>query len=270
MPILQINVTSAYVDLPVNVAVAGTLLALLCLLRAPERFGWRTAMAMIAALALAANGKVQMIPVALAVGCVWFVIAYAHLASGRSIGPFVANRCGALGLFTFFVAVSGLVGATALRNLVVHGVHLPAEHYHARRFLARPESASDVPAESINDAWLTVASPLRWLASVLEVGAFGFRELPWTFDQGYCVSAFEWNQCVRFPTTLSFRMGGYNAAYVLFLALFLVSALGRMKVGPRVELAVVFLLSTALAASMPRSHELRYSPDDCAGRSLSD
>ena len=63
---------------------------------------------------------------------------------------------------------------------------------------------------------------------------------------------------MRFPTTPSFRMGGYNAAYVLFLALFLVFALGRMKGGPRAELAGVFLLSTALAASMPRSHELRY------------
>ena len=121
VPILQINVTSAYVDLPVNLAVAATLLALPCLLRAPERFGWRKAMAMIAALALAANGKVQMIPIALAVGCVWFVVAYAHLARGRSIGSFVANRYGALRLFAFFVAAGGLVGVTALRNLVVHG-----------------------------------------------------------------------------------------------------------------------------------------------------
>ena len=65
-----------------------------------------------------------------------------------------------------------------------------------------------------------VPPPLRWLASVLEVGGYADRPLPWTYDQGLCVTGPVLEDCV-WGAGPSFRMGGYFAAYVLFLIAFL-------------------------------------------------
>ena len=109
----------------------------------------------------------------------------------------------------------------------------------------------------MSEAWRPVPAPLRWVASVLELGAYDYREMPWTYDQGYCQTALAWKDCWR-DRTPSFHMGGYFVPYVLGLLAFFVWRLRAQDARDRRLLIAALVGTTALASVMPRSHELRY------------
>ena len=92
---------------------------------------------------------------------------------------------------------------------------------------------------------------------MLELGAYGFREVPWTVDQGYCETALAWKDCWR-PPNASFHMGGYFVPYVLGLMAFLGWRLASKPGRDAGFFVTPFIGTTLLAACLPRSHELRY------------
>ncbi|MDS4073209.1 MAG: hypothetical protein RKL24_08615 [Defluviicoccus sp.] len=257
VPLIQIHVSSSYIDLPLNLAAAGVILNLLILAQAPERFGTFRLLASLACLVLVANSKPQMQVVAGALGLALFAACALLMLRGHRIGPFDPKRArGWLGMIAFFAAAGALVAASAIANAIMfanpfYPVEIPALG------LAGPVRALDAGWDSLAAAWATVPAPLRWLASVLEVDAYGYREVPWTFDQAYCASAASWRECWRQPS-LSFRMGGYFVTYVLFLAAFFLWQCRACVPVARRSLLWTVALVTLLTAVLPHAHELRY------------
>ncbi|MGE5441862.1 MAG: hypothetical protein ACM3Q0_02220 [Bacteroidota bacterium] len=111
--------------------------------------------------------------------------------------------------------------------------------------------------DSLAPEWRDVPPPLRWLASVLEVGGYADRPLPWTYDQGLCVTGPVLEDCM-WGTGPSFRMGGYFVGYVLFLIAFLGIRVCRAEMRERRLVLATIGSVTVLAAVLPHSHELRY------------
>jgi hypothetical protein len=257
VPLIQIHVSSSYIDLPLNLAAAAVILNLLVLSRAPEQFGrWRLATA-FACLVLMANSKPQMQLVAGVLGTALFVACGLSMLRGRRAGPFHPKRAsGWAGMIAVFAAAGVLVAASAIANAIVfanpfYPIELPALS------LVGPVRALEAGWDSLAPAWGAVPASLRWLASVLEIEAYGYRELPWTFDQAYCVSAASWRECWRQPG-FSFRMGGYFVPYVFFLAAFFLWQCRACASAARRSLLWTMALVTLLAAVLPHAHELRY------------
>lgn len=260
VPLIQIHATSTYVDLPVNLAAAAAILASVALVRAPETFGWPKFALVIACLGVAANGKLQMLGVAAPILAVFGIIACVLLASGRRVGPFSPSpsRASWLWLLCLLALAGAGVMAKPLENTLAYGnPFYPVRLEVAGVVLDGPIDAFRTSHDSLAETWRSVPSPLRWLASVLEVNAYGYRELPWTYDQAYCATALAWQDCAR-PAGASFRMGGYFVPYVLGLVAFLSWQLAVRPSAGRRMLVGVFAGTTLLAALLPRSHELRY------------
>ena len=88
---------------------------------------------------------------------------------------------------------------------------------------------------------------IKWLVSVSEYQAFGFRSALYTIAQGDVPR-----------TAMSFRMGGYLFLYV-FVSLILFVYLTWLQPRPRAYwILAVALAITAFIAMLPSSHELRY------------
>ena len=259
VPLIQIHATSTYVDLPANLAAAAAILALLVLIRAPEAFGWPKLIGLVACLVFAANSKPQMLGVIGPVAALFGIIAVVSLASGHRLGPFVPGRLGSwIGLSCFLLLAAASAGFKLVDNAIAHGnPFYPFRIAMLGLFLDGPIDALGTPEDSLNETWRPIPPPLRWLISVLEVGAYGYREVPWTFDQGYCQTSLAWKDCWR-PTSASFHMGGYFVPYVLSLMAFLGWRLASQPGRDRRTVLAIFAGSTLLAACLPRSHELRY------------
>ena len=199
VPLIQIHATSTYIDLPVNLAAAAAILAVMALIRAPETFGWPKLIVLIACLAFAANSKPQMVGVAGPVVAMFGIVAIVSLASGHRLGPFVPGRLGSwIGLFCFLLLAGAVVGAKLVDNAVAHGnPFYPVRIAMLGLLLDGPIDGLGTTEDSLAETWRPFPSPLRWLISVLEVGAYGYREVPWTFDQGYCETSLAWKDCWR-------------------------------------------------------------------------
>lgn len=251
VPLIQIHVTSGYIDLPLNLAASAAILSLMVLAQSPESFGLGRHLFVVACLALVANSKYQMLSVAAALGVTLFALVALPLARGRRVGPWVPYRIMSwLQLLVYFGVAGMVVSAWSINNLMTYNNPFYPLDFHVFG-IAFTGPYTDVvdtmPEDWISKAWADVPSPLRWLASVLEIQAYDFRPLPWNIDQG--------NVAFAAP---SFRMGGYFVSYVLFLCCFLVWRLGAIHRGSRLLLTATFLLMTLLVVILPAAHILRY------------
>lgn len=218
VPLVQTHATSAYVDLPANLALA---LGILFTVRAGSEATPRARDGAIAmtCLAFAGNAKLQLLPmvgIAAAFVCFRFLRkAPRHLA---------------------WLAPMALVGcATVLRNAMRFGNPVyPVALHIGPMVLHGPEAAyaSSPPALA---SW---PAPVRWALSVFEVG-----RAPWSVDQ------------FAAPESLDYRMGGFFGLYVL---LHLVLLARRAREPSMRPWSIAFALLTAVASVMPQSHELRY------------
>jgi hypothetical protein len=259
VPLIQSHVTASYIDLPLNLAVSVAILAMMDMVRRRGEFGWGPLLLVVACLAFAANGKLTMIPVAAVLGLVVFGLLAVRLAGGRAAGPFPpGSGRGWLMLIGLSLVAGAAIAGTALNNLIAFGNPIyPIELHALGLSLPGPESAMIPGDDSLAPAWRNVPPPLRWLASVLEVDGYADRPLPWTYDQGFCVTGHVLVDCV-WGTGPSFRMGGYFAAYVLFLIAFLGGQVCRPGMRERRLVLATIGFVTILAAVLPHSHELRY------------
>jgi hypothetical protein len=259
VPLIQIHATSSYIDLPLNLAAAAVILNLVKLVRAPEQFGTISLVATVACLVLMANSKLQMLGVAGMLGGTFFMLTVTLMLRGRRVGLFApAGAAGWARMLVFFAVGGVMVATTGIENAILFGnPFYPVGVRALGLSLPGPVKALEPGLDSLAGAWLEVPSPLRWLASVFEVDAYGYRQVPWTYDQAYCMSAARWHECWRVPAP-SFRMGGYFVPYVLFLLGFLVWRLAGAEPGAGRPLVWALLLTSLLAALLPHSHELRY------------
>ena len=237
IPEVQIQLTSSYIDVPVNAAATLALMVLLRLLVQPNADNRADVVIALAALGIAAGSKYQMVPIALAT---WLAIVL--LATWKP--PLIGFRSRYAG----FAALSAAGILVLLPKLAINAASFgnpfyPMDVVLGPIHLPGPESIAST--NSISEAWAASSRPVRWVASVLEYDAFRGRALPWTIGQGDVPQA-----------SPSFRMGGYFAPYVLG-AIALVGWSVRFAVTARWVAAMTLALSI-MCAWLPGSHELRY------------
>ncbi len=231
IPLVQIHATACYVDLPANACV--TMLGLLAYRQLVSRKppSMRVMLGASALAIAAANTKFQLVPVVLAAATVLIATALRRDAKRR------------MRLLVIALALP-LVFATPLKNVVRHGNPVwPVAIHLLGKTLPHAEGAY-----ASSPVWLeNVPRPLRWGASVLELGLRPIAEHHrWTIDQ--------WTP----PSEPGYRMGGFFGAYVVVnVAALLLAAFVRRTREARV--AVMFAGGATLVASLvPQSHELRY------------
>lgn len=231
IPLVQIHVTAAYVDLPAN--ACATLLALVTYqaLVAKEPPNTRE-LGIAAVLAVAtSNMKFQLVPVVL--GCAVVLLVRSLRNDDRRLA-----RLGVIALALPFVF------ATPIKNVILHGnpvwpveIHVPGVHipFAETAYASSPRWLEHVPR------------PVRFLCSVLEIGARPIAEgHRWSIDQ--------WTP----PDEPGYRMGGFFGAFVLVNLVALAFAAYRRRSRENVVAIAFFAGLSALVSVLPQSHELRY------------
>jgi len=242
VPLVAVHATGVYVDLPANAAATVGLLLLFSFLVEPDRFGPKALIGFFAACAFFAHAKLQAgLPAMLTASA--FVTAWVlNLRQRPTSGP--STR-----MFLVIAVIGiGLIGLNPLINLIAFGNPLYPIQFRVGP-LHFPGEVSAEKISIISGGTQFLPAPLRWLVSVLEVNAFGLREVPWTADQG-SVPADAWSN----------RMGGYGVFFVLGNAAFLFGPGGaagdpsRARIHAR-RMMVALTLVTSL---LPQAFELRY------------
>jgi hypothetical protein len=240
VPLVQLHASSCYVDLPGSLCAAALILEVIRLYatEAPPSDGapWR----LVALAGGAANMRFQLHPV---------VLLALLAAAPRVLVPMVRAvrgeaRAQAWRRLALLVLLLPLAFASPLKNAIVH--HNP---YYPMKLSAlgitlpgREEAYSNAPPY-LRDA----PRPVRFAASVLEVKIRPFASTRrWTIDQ--------WG-----PNDSTFnRMGGFFGAYVAFHLVLLGWIAARDRSREARAAAIGFAVLTAVTASLPQSHELRY------------
>jgi hypothetical protein len=237
IPQVQIQLSSSYIDVPVNAAVTLALMVVLRILIEPDADQRVDIALALAALGIAAGSKYQMMPIALATWC--FIVGF---ATWRPSIIRIDRRYAAFAILSV-AGVLILLPKLAINALTFGNPFYPMDlHLGPIQF----SGLEDIrPSNSISDAWADYPRPLRWLASVFEFDAFRGRILPWTLGQGEVPQS-----------NPSFRMGGYFVTYVLG-AIAMVAWVARSSAGARLA-AVLLVVLSVFCASLPLSHELRY------------
>jgi hypothetical protein len=237
IPAVQIQLTSSYIDVPLNAAVTLALLVVLRMLVEPTADQRPDIAIALLMLGIAAGSKYQMVPIALLTWATIVLLTMRKPSSiklkGRSIAFLVLSLAGMIVL---------------LPKLLLNAVNFGNPFYPiavAFGSIRLPGPEAMMQSASISDAWLNWPGPIRWLASVLEFDAFRGRPLPWTVDQADVLQS-----------SSSFRMGGYFVPYVLG-AVALLSWSTRLT-APAKWAATLVMILTLICASLPSSHELRY------------
>jgi hypothetical protein len=233
VPLVQIHVTSCYVDLPANAAAAALVLWVIRMHASTEVPRPRDGYVILGLAAVVANMRFQLHPLV-------FVAVAAALP--RLLPPlWRARDWRALSTFALFVP---LVGATFLRNAVV--LHNP--YYPMRLALGSVVLPGPDTAYSSSPAYLEHAPrTLRFVYSVLEVGLRPFSDgRRWTIDQ--------WAP----GDSPALRMGGFFGAYVVFHLLLLGWTVARDPSRRARVSGIGFAAFTLVMANVPQSHELRY------------
>jgi len=231
IPLVQIHATAAYVDLPPNAWVA--MLALLAYRQvvAREAPSVRALLFGSALAVAAANTKFQLVPVVLAAAAVLVATALRRDARRR------------VRLLVIALALP-FVFATPIKNTIRHGNPVwPVELHVLGKTLPHNEGAY-----ASSPDWLdNVPRPLRWGASVLELGLHPIAShARWSIDQ--------WTP----PSEPGYRMGGFFGAYAIVnvAALAFAAFVRRTR---EAKVAAMFAAGASIVASLlPQSHELRY------------
>jgi hypothetical protein len=239
VPLVQIHVTASYADLTANCALTIGVLALLSRCLGKDQGATVDLIVAAIALGVAAGTKLQLIPVA---ALAWMAISLVDIANRRA-------RTGAIAWgHAMLLAVVGVVATlpqVAWNAWQFGNPFYPIAFRIGGHAFPGTETLDLIQrASSLGIPWKDTPGPLRWLASVLEYGAFGWRDIPWTIDQGNVPQS-----------SASFRMGGYFVAYVLALLAILLT---MRRVSLRRPIWIILVSATILCALLPNSHELRY------------
>lgn len=235
IPLVQIHATSAYVDLPTNVALTVSVLLAVRAWAFPDDTRDFDFVLGMGGAAVAASMKFTALPVA---ACSFAVHAGLYMQrSSRTAGE-TLRRAATVAL------AFALLGSVYLKNWVVWGD--PIYPLQLSGPLGIGHGGMLIGFEG-PDQLRSVAGPIRWLLSVL-----GYNELDpqrdyWNTDSSSATSGLP-----------SFRMGGYFGGWVLAnLVLLGLLAWVRRDRPARGAVVAVGALSLVVAV-LPGSHQLRY------------
>jgi hypothetical protein len=225
IPLVMTHATSAYVDLPASACLALAMLRLVLMPSAAHRHGGETVIT-LGLLATSANMRLQHAPMVALVWSAWLSGWWSHRPPRRWL---------VLALPVLFFA--------PLKNLILWGN--PAYPVELAPFgVSLPHA--DTRYSSSPD-WLVAApAPLRWGASVIELG------LPSPIH----ASAYGIDQWTP-PAHPAYRMAGLFAPGVLVVLACLAWLWQTKRLRPAETLAIV--ACTAVTACLPQAHELRYT-----------
>jgi hypothetical protein len=237
IPEVQGPLTTSLIDVPINAAITIAVLAFLRMLQEPAEDHLADSAIALAALGVAAGGKLQMVPVAM---IIWAGIVVLAL---RDPSRLRFTRRSTLAIALIVAAIMVVLPKVIINALRFGNPFYPIALVFGPFHFAGPEPM--VQPNILSDAWIDVPGPMRWIASVLEFDAFRGRPLPWMPGQADVLQE-----------SPSFRMGGYFVAYVLS-AIAVVVWVARSSRKARWPLATLVVFSV-LCASFPYSSELRY------------
>ncbi len=239
IPLVQVHLSSSYVDLAANASLTIGILVLLRIAITRDAPPAADLVVAWVALSLAAGTKLLLIPLA---ALVWaaIVVAAVH-ARWRHEGRIRWGYASGLAI----VGMVAILPQLAYNAWHFHNPFYPVTMRVAGVTLPGIESLRQIQqSTSVSSQWIGFPSGIRWLASVFEFDAFRGRGLPWTVDQADVLRS-----------NPSFRMGGYFCVYVLGL----IAILGlRVRERSTRPLLAVFATATLICALLPNSHELRY------------
>jgi len=227
IPMVQMHASSAYIDLPANALAAA--LYFVALERRAEPPSMRWLAEFVGLATLVSCMRFQMIPLVL-------------LAFGLAL-PRVWKSENPVRLF--FIGSPMVVFVLPWKNLLFH--HNP---FYPVRF-----QPFGVPFPFVEEAYASsppylehVSRPVRWLASIFEVGVAPISShVRWSIDQ------------FTSPNDPGYRMGGFFGVYVAVLLVFLVAMLVARRRESRVRHRVgAFVILSAVVSVLPQSHECRY------------
>ena len=187
VPLVQLHMTSCYVDLPGNTAAAVLILLALESYTRSEPPTVRTVILAVFAAAVAANTKALLHPVVFT-ALTLLALRAAVLQAGAGFFATHARRLAALGAISI---VSAVIFATPLKNLAAHG-----NPYYPLDFtiLGHHFPGLEQPYES-SPRWLASAPrPLRFVASILEL-----HSAPLADRHRWTVQPMDCAQCAWLP-----------------------------------------------------------------------
>ena len=243
VPLVQAHATSTYVDLIANLAMAALVLSTFLAYVRPGFVRRETLAVLLGAAFVAANSKLQLIPLVALVlvfaaypVAIWLRRADLRQASGSGTTLRLAVTAIALA-FIFFVP---------LKNVVQHGNPVYPLKLQIAGFVFNHQEA--LPPEDLGGGALTQASqPTKWFYSVFEIGMTPLIDVRrWTLDGASPPGS---------PMTLQ---GGFFNIYVAGqLLLFFGLALRAGSTERKASLLLVGIM-TVVTMVMPASHLLRY------------
>jgi hypothetical protein len=236
VPLVMTHASSAYVDLPASCALSLSMLAV-TFCSAQQLFSGPRLTLVALGLALACNMRMQHLPMAALVGCMYIARYLLNFANARRRLPPAT--------FTLLLLLClPWVFWVPLANLVRHGNPI---YPVALTVFGKALPYAETPYTSAPDWLANVPQPVRFLASVLECGL-----RPWSDPARYSVD--QWAP----PTHPGKRMGGsFGLALLGFYLPLLICSLRRHPHRKRV--GGTLLLFTLVVACLPQSHELRYT-----------
>jgi hypothetical protein len=237
IPLVHTHATSAYVDLPGNMAASVLVMIVLDVHSSRRPVDHGTLLLALLAATIAANIKPMLHPVVLvSLGALGLRIVQAARRGPKSHAAGRMLLVLAMGLPVVF--------ATPLKNAVAH--HNP--YYPVTlTLLGHPLPGPEAPYSS-SPVWLEAAPrPVRFACSLLEIGARPLLDpRRWTVDQ--------WMP----PDAPGYRMGGFFHAYALAHLAIFARRVWRDRSRAVVVAAFGFSALTAITSLLPQSHELRY------------
>jgi hypothetical protein len=233
VPLVQLHASSAYIDLPSNLAASALVLEVLRLYAFPEPVTGRLLARLLGLCAIVVNMRFQLHP----------LVALCLLVAAPRVLPPLWRAPSRRPLLLAALALP-LVFAAPLHNLAVHhNPYFPMKLSLLGITFPGPEGVYSNAPPYLEHA----PRSLRWLYSVLEVNLRPFAERRrWTIDQ--------WGP---YDSTYN-RMGGFFGVYAVFLVALLGWLAWRDPTRQARRAALGFALLTAVSSLWPQSHELRY------------
>ena len=241
VPLVQIHVTSSYVDLFANICTSILVIMTYLLYARNNFYNKRNFMVAILAAFFAANTKMQLIPIVMLILCFFIIKIILVIKSSNERNKIKFKKVLAVGIASIFVF------AVPIKNTLFYGN--PA--YPVKlEILGTTLNYEEDPRKSMPNYLKKSPQFQRWIYSVLEINTFDKnRPRTWTIGQGNLPNK---------SKSKAWKMGGYFGIYVVFNVVLLGYMFCKFRCRESSVALIVFTLMSIITSTMIQSHLLRY------------